>query len=156
MIRSERFDRYKHPDAYNAGGAESQETDKAEDELSSSDPNQDCWLIECDYLVRRHYKPRTTLFSPLDVPEDPPPIDVKHVDVLRVTKPLFAGHQWPEMDLIEDAWSGNASDAKSLNDPGDGSTLTWTGETLFERVRPDPPKGKAWCMGELVNIRCGT
>ena len=39
LISSERDDRYKHPDAYNAGGAESQETDKAEDELPSSDPN---------------------------------------------------------------------------------------------------------------------
>ena len=88
--------------------------------------------------------PRTTLFSPLDVPDDLPPIDVKNTVVLRATKPLLAGTQWPDMATVEDAWSGNPSDAKSLQNPSDGSTLTWTGETLFERVMPKPPKGKAW------------
>ena len=98
---------------------------------------------------------RTTLFSPLDAPDDLP-IDVKRCEVLRTTKPLLAGHQWLEMTIIEDSWSGNPSDARSLQSPSDGSTSAWTGETSFERVRPQPPKGKAWCMGELVGIRRGT
>ena len=103
-----------------------------------------------------HRAPRTTLFSPVEVPDDPPPIDIKNIEVLRTTKPLFASIQWPEMNVLEDAWSGNPSDARSLQSPSDGSTLTWTGETCFERVRPPPPKGKTWCMGDLVNVRRGT
>ena len=60
------------------------------------------------------------------------------------------------MAIVEDAWSGNPSDAVPLRDPSDGSTLTWTGETCFERVRPQTPKGSAWCMGELAHVRGGS
>ena len=31
-----------------------------------------------------------------------------------------------------------------------------TGETLFGRVMPKAPKGKAWCNGELVRARRGS
>ena len=140
----------------NAGGVGDRANETAEEESAAGVSDQDSWRIEGDYLVRVHLVPRTTLFSPVDVPNDPPPIDVRHIEVLRTTKPPFAGTQWPDMNVIEDAWSGNPSDARSLHNPGDGSTLTWTGETCFERVRPPPPKGKTWCMGELVNVRRGT
>ena len=156
LLSSQRPEYHEDPDPHNAGGVGSRDTEAAEDELRAGGSDQDSWHIEGDYLVRRHVLPRTTLFSPLDCPDDPPPIDAKHIEVLRTTKPLFAGMQWPEMAIVEDAWSGNPSDAVSLRNPSDGSTLTWTGETCFERVRPPPPKGKAWCMGELVNVRRGT
>jgi len=157
LLSSSRGERdHEDPDPQNAGGVSGRATEAGEDEYGAGVPDQDSWHIEGDYLVRVHRVPRTTLFSPLDVPDDPPPIDVKNIEVLRTTKPVFSGTQWPEMETIEDAWSGNASDARILQTPDDGSTLTWTGETLFERVMPQPPKGKAWCMGELVNIRRGT
>jgi hypothetical protein len=60
------------------------------------------------------------------------------------------------MELIEDCWTARPSDAKPLLHPLDGSTLTWTGETVFERVLPKPPKGKVWCGTELVRHRAGT
>ena len=60
------------------------------------------------------------------------------------------------MDTIEDCWIGRAHDAKPLTNPLSGETLTWTGETLFGRVLPKAPKGKAWCNGELVRVRRGT
>jgi len=75
---------------------------------------------------------------------------------MRVTKPKFAGEQWPKFETIDDCWSGNTSDAKSLQNPDSGATLTWTGETLFERVLPKAPKGKAWCGGELIRVRNGS
>ena len=100
--------------------------------------------------------PQTTLFSQLDVPKDPPLIDVRNIEVPRTNKPLFAGTQWPDMNVVEDAWSGNPSDARLLQNPSDGSTLIWAGDTCFERVRPLPPQGKTWYMGELVNVRRGT
>ena len=140
-MSSERISYGEDPDPQNAGGVGGRSADSAEEESAARVPDQDSWQIEGDYLVRVHRVPRTTLFSPLDVPNDPPPIDVQHIEVLRTTKPLFAGTQWPEMNVVEDAWSGNPSDAKSLQNPGGDSTLTWTGETCFERIRPPPPKG---------------
>ena len=147
---------HEDPDPHNGGGVGGRATDTAEDEDTAIVSDKDYWRIGGDYLVRVHVVPRTTLFSPLDVPDDPPLIDAKNIEVLRTTKPLFAGTQWLEMNVIEDAWSGNPSDAKSLQSPSDDSTLSWTGETCFERIRPQPPKGKTWCMGELVNVRRGT
>ena len=156
LLSSERATQQDDPDPQNAGGVGGRESDGAGDELRAAVPDQDFWRTEGDYLVRVHPVPRTTLFSPLDLPENPPPIDATNIEVLRATKPLFAGDQWPETATPEDAWSGNPSDAKTLRHPVDGSTLTWTEETLFERAMPPPPQGKAWCTGELVNIRRGT
>ena len=100
--------------------------------------------------------PRATLFSPLDCPEDLPPIPLESIEVLRATKPEFSGTPWPDMETVEDCWMGRAHDAKSLLNPVDRTTLTWTGETLFERVMPKAPKGKAWLGGELIRIRRGS
>ena len=145
-------------DPANAGGVGARASDDDDTERGdSTSANQDVWSIEGDYLVRRHRMPRTAVFSPSDVPEDPPPIDAKHLEVLRQTKPRFSGQQWPEMELVEDCWTGHASsDAKSLLNPVDGSPLTWTGETIFERVLPAPPRSKIWCGGELVRAKTGS
>ena len=118
--------------------------------------DRDYWSIQGDYLVRTHKVPRTTLFTPLEVPNEPPPIAINNIEVLRTTKPRFSGTQWPTMEIIEDCWTARPSDAKPLLAPSDGSTLTWTGETVFERVLPKPPKGKVWCGTELVRHRAGT
>ena len=127
-------------------------------ETESEQPatDQDSWVVEGDYLVRRHLVPRTTLFSPLDCPDEPPPIPIRNIEVLRTTKPRFSGTTWPDMATVEDCWMARPSDAKSLPNPVDGSTLTWTGETLFERVMLTAPKGKAWIGGELVRVRRGS
>ena len=105
LLSSQRASKDDNHDPQNAGGLGSTTTDTAEDESTAGVSNQDSWRIEGDYLVRVHRAPRTTLFSPVDVPSDPPPIDVKSIEVLRTTKPLFAGTQWPEMSVLEDAWS---------------------------------------------------
>ena len=65
------------------GDEEANTADQAESGQKS--PDQDFWLTEGDFPVRRHILPRTILFSPLDVPLGPPPIDVKHIEVLRYT-----------------------------------------------------------------------
>ena len=116
----------------------------------------DYWCIQGDILVRVHQIPRTTLFAPQQVPEDEPPISIRHIEVSRTTNPTFAGERWPGLETIEDAWCGHASDAKLLRNPVDGSTLTWTGETHFGRVLPEPPRGSEWCQGTLVESRAGS
>ena len=79
----------------------------------SASANQDALSMDGDYVVRKHILPRTTLFSPLDVPEVPPPIDARRLEVLRSTKPRFSWQQWPEMQLVEDCWTGHASSKSS-------------------------------------------
>ena len=143
-------------DMTHPGGANGESSGNTESSVAPAVPDKDSWSIQGDYLVRTHVKPRTTLFSPIEDPHDPPPIDQKYIEVLRTTKPRFAGQQWPSMELIEDCWMGQPSDAKPLRNPADGSTLSWTGETIFERVLPKPPKGKMWCGSELVRARAGS
>jgi len=73
LISSERPE--NHKDLNNAGGVD---IDAEDADTESGQPvlDQDSWAIEGDYLVRKHILPRTTLFSPLDCPEDPPPLEM--------------------------------------------------------------------------------
>ncbi len=131
----------------------------SERELGRDSPradDRDTWSVQGSYLVRTHNRPRTALFSPLEAADDLPPIDLKHIDVARTTRPIFSGQQWPSLELIEDCWNGHPSDQRAIQHPDDGSTLTWTGETMFERVLPKPPKGKTWCGPDLVRARRGS
>ena len=117
---------------------------------------RDSWEIQGDVLVRVHNVPRTSLFAPWMETHDPPPVDIRHIEVSRTTQPVFAGAKWPGLEVIEDAWSGHQADAKVLQNPQDGSTLTWTGESHFERILPEPPSGKEWCSGQLIRSRKGS
>ena len=100
-LSSERDNTTDLDPADNAGGDGSRST---EDGMTESEEQQrlakDCWTIEGDYLVRKHQLPRTTLFSPLDVPDDPPPIAAENIEVLRITKPIFSGTPWPGMGAM--------------------------------------------------------
>ena len=142
--------------ASNTGGDDADDEGDSRAEKTQVAVDHDTWTIESGYFVRKHRLPRTTLFGALDVPDDPPPNDVKHIEVLRVTNPRFARDSWPKYDCVEDCSGGRPSDAKSLQNPLSGATLTWTGETLFGRVMPKAPKGKAWYNGGLVRVRRGS
>ena len=76
----------KTPIRRTRGGVGSRATDIAEDESTAGVSDQYPWRMEGDYLARVHREPRTTFFSPVDVPNDPPPIDVRNIEVLRTTK----------------------------------------------------------------------
>ena len=51
-------------------------------ELISGD---DEWVVQGDYLIRVHNFPRMCLFTPLEA-EDPPPIPIGKIDVMRTTR----------------------------------------------------------------------
>ena len=146
-----------HPS--NAGGAEADQPTTYDDaDITTDMPAvaRDYWQIQGDSLVRVHNVPRTTLFAPWMAEDDEPPVPIINLEVSRSTGPVFAGARWPGLDKIEDAWSGHPSDAKPIRHPDDGSTLTWTGETTFYRVLPEPPDGKEWCSGMLIRSRKGS
>ena len=52
-----------HEDLNNAGGVDDG-AENGETEYAQPVSNRDSWIIECDYLVRRHLMPRTTPVQP--------------------------------------------------------------------------------------------
>ena len=86
--------------ASNAGGVDAETDSDSRAVETSVSIDHDTWAIEGDYLVRTHSVPRTTLLSPLDVPDDPPPINITNIEVLRATNPRFAGETWLEYDCV--------------------------------------------------------
>ena len=62
----------------------------------------DPWHIEGEYFVRERNLPRTTLFSPLGCPGDPPPSNITHVEAPGTTKPWLSGALWPELGTVGD------------------------------------------------------
>ena len=134
--------------APNAGGAgvETDETANRDCDMVQQTADEivhkDFWQIQGDTLVRVHNVPRNTMFAPWMPTEDELPVPVCHLEVSRTTKPVFAGARWPGLDTIEDAWTGHQSDAKVIQKPDDGSTSTWTGETISERILPNHLQAK--------------
>ena len=97
------------------------------------------------WLVRVHRRPRTTLFSPKQCADnDQPPMPMNPI-VYRKTNTdiIVAG-----MKCIEDAWSGNESDAKTLRTTN-GKPILWTGETGFHRVMLIEPLSQTRGLGNL-------
>ena len=84
-------------DAGNPGGEDTQEQETQD---------KDSWEIQGDVLVRVHRRPRTTLFSLTECPDDPQPIELKDVDVFRKTGLQFVGDlQRLDLECIEEDWS---------------------------------------------------
>ena len=88
-------------DVYPGGDADGLESGNTETRAATVSADRDSWSVQGDYLVRTHKEPRAALFSPLEVPEGPPPIELKHVEVLRTTELRFSGQQWPTMGHVE-------------------------------------------------------
>ena len=121
------------------------------DTRTPKERGEDYWQLQGMYLVRVHVQPRSALFSPLEAPgADKCPIDLKYIDVRRTTETDL---DLKGFDQLEDAWSGNSSDAVVLRDPETGARLTWVGATCFSRVMPKPPRGKVWVGDEFFRRR---
>jgi hypothetical protein len=95
---------------------------------------KDRWERREFWTVRVHEEPRTNLFSPLEVPDDPPPVDIKHLDVMRSTMTNL--YEVPRLKRIDDCWTGHEGDKKIVHLGPGGSPTKWTGETWFETVAP--------------------
>ena len=55
----------------------------------------DYWEKRGFFTVRVHVVPRTCKFSPLEVPDEPPPVAIKHLDVMRSTRTDL--HEFPKL-----------------------------------------------------------
>jgi len=101
----------------------------------------DTWQINNDVLIRIHSTPRTKLFQPDEVDC---PIPTKYLDVMRRTETdtehLAERH-------IRDYWFDDGP--RDLSEP-------WTGRTIFNLLRPEPPHGYIWIDGRLTKKQATT
>ena len=85
----------------------------------------DEWVVQGDYLIRVHKFPRMCLFTPLEA-EDPPPVPIDKIDVMRTTRTDIENI---DEQVIEDCWDGKSdTDHRPLS-------AAWIGETQFEIIR---------------------
>ena len=96
---------------------------------AASRPNalQDYYERKGLFTVRMHVVHRIQMFTPLEVPDEPPPVDIKHIDVMRSTRTDL--HEFPSLLRIDDCWTGHDGDKKNVHIGPGGIPTPWTGET---------------------------
>lgn len=92
------------------------------------------WWITRDVLIRFHNKPRRTLCTPNEDPDDPSPIPLRFIDIMRRTTTSCASKAEA---IIEDFRVGYADEHRELSDE-------WVGQTMFYLRRPAAKKGYEW------------
>ena len=97
---------------------------------------QDYWIISSDRLTRVHVDQRLNLYCPT---ENDLPIPIRYIDVTRKTITNLDNDKENE---IEDIWT-ELDSQRSLSDE-------WTGRTVFEILKPEPPEGYTWSSGRLT------
>ena len=89
------------------------------------------------------------MFTPLEVPDEPPPVAIKHLDALRSTRTDM--HEFPSLTRIDDCWTGHGGDKKTVHTGPGGRPAPWTGETWFETIAPRHPDWKqVFISGQIV------
>ncbi len=76
--------------------------------------------------------PRTTCFAP-SLCDEEPSIPLENIEVYRTSMP----DPFYQIKAVEDTWIGHKKDNKVFKRNANGSPVSWTGETRFERVLPD-------------------
>ena len=111
--------------------------DTSDDESECSEPSatprsNDYWEIGGDVLVRVHVDPRRKMFTPVHCP-DASPVPPENLDVARATHTDLDS---PELERIDDCWTGHLSDEYM-------PASEWTGETKFDVILPSLDHGGA-------------
>ena len=106
---------------------EADSTKSSTEESVAKDNETDFWTVTPDRLVRHHREPRRTPY----VPESHDfPIQMRFLDAVRIT---YTNLPSQAETAVEDY---------STEDPIIEYSDDWTGSTVFEILRPKPPKGK--------------
>ena len=117
---------------------EGSKSDDAVDEVDISllyEPDK--WILTKHVLIRQHNKPRKHLFTPNEVDDDPSPIPLKFLDIMRRTdtsvNSLSEFHQ-------EDYWTDKQNAKKELSE-------FWVGRTAFSLKMPPLKAPYEWQNG---------
>ena len=102
----------------------------------------DKWEQRGSRLVRVHTTPRRKLFCPDDVPNDPPPVPLADIDVMRTH---ITNSDMKDEQRIDDVWFGSSSHREL--------SCEWTGETIFDPIPPPAPPGHTWVAGRMTKIQ---
>jgi hypothetical protein len=105
--------------------------DPAAEEPGGNEPPilKDYWEQRGLFIHRVHEVPRTMRFAPTLCDEEPP-IPLANIEVYRTTIP----DKFYQIPKEEDTWIGHKKDEQVFRRNANGSPLSWTGETRFERV----------------------
>ena len=98
---------------------------ESEDDEEHHENGKDHWIHRKEEAVRRHRRPRQSLFTPLRVGGAPP---VKTLTPVRVTEGQYCDNQ--EAFRVVDCWTSRTTAHRSLTRP-------WIGTTTFLRRRDE-------------------
>ncbi len=98
---------------------------ESDDDKEHHENGKDHWIHRKEEAVRRHRRPRQSLFTPLRVGGAPP---VKTLTPVRVTEGRYCDTQ--EAFRVVDCWTSRATAHRSLTRP-------WIGTTTFLRRRDE-------------------
>ena len=103
---------------------------------------KDHWETTATHLIRHHVEPRTLMFTPY-LTDDPLPVPIQQIDVIRTTHTNIDD---PEECYIKDVWDTTHLDHRPLSGE-------WTGKTCFRLIEADDPSlpqaTTAWMVGPL-------
>ena len=130
-------------EAEKAGGdlRENEEEPIFEEDANQSDANdtqEDVWTMTRDCVIRHHRVPRTKLYTPDQ--NDDCPFPLAYIDVTRTT---VTDCEHSDEGRIYDVWDGKVHDHRELSQE-------WT--DMFDFLRPAPPLGHEWSMGDWQNL----
>ena len=138
------------PSGGESGGEDLESTPLADGEHPGDSPLEgggdeepkDYWEQRGSYLVRVHRIPRRTTFSPAHCEEECP-FDLESLDLTRLSCTNGQENLEGIPRETRDCWCGSkAYDEKP-------SMHEWVGETRFDFLHPEPPKGYYWCNHQL-------
>ena len=106
-----------------------------------AEAHDDFWSVEGDFIYRHHIEPRVQLHVP---EEEPFPIPLKHIDVIRITHTNLDVLQEKRID---DNWDVDGD--KTLSD-------SWTGFTKFTFFNEKFLPGSSWSGERPTKIQATT
>ena len=80
----------------------------------------DKWLLTRDVLIRVHNKPRKELFTPNEDPDDPSPLPIRWLDIMRRTQ---TSCPTKAEAIIEDFWVNPNTEHRELSENGSGALI---------------------------------
>ena len=100
----------------------------------------DKWVLNKDVLMRIHTTPRRTLFTPNEDKNDPCPLPLAYLDIMRRSD---TSQSSKAESVVEDYWTDPQMSKRELTDE-------WFGRTMFYLLKPHAGPNHYWVDGRLT------